>query len=75
MLKDAKWVMNIKEFDISGCKYIDADALQVLLDIESEYKHLNNSELPDDFKHFFIEKDDGTFQLSKDVKQDPKEVY
>ena len=45
-----------------------------MLDIEKEYKNLDNHELSDDFKHFFIEKDDGKFVLSKDVKVDPKEV-
>lgn len=45
-----------------------------MLDIEKEYKCLNNHELSDDFKHLFIEKDDGTFALSRDVKVDPKEV-
>lgn len=45
-----------------------------MLDIEKEYKCLDNRDLADDFKHFFIEKDDGTFMLSKDVKVDPREV-
>ena len=30
MLKDAKWVKNLEEFDIAGCKYIDFYGLWVL---------------------------------------------
>ena len=75
ILKDSSWALFLKKLTISGCKFIDYDGLEIIVELKKLYDSLDMTDIYEDFKQFFIEKEDGTFELTKEVNVDIDKIF
>ena len=67
---NSPWVMIVKHFSISGSRFIDYEALTLILDISLKYKILNVDYIYEDYKIYVLKNEDGTYKKRENIDFD-----